>query len=80
MQPGNLVDFWSDDRLALSNDGKSFTRMRWSTPVRDYRAFGAHRLAVFGEGHWHPQGAIADGEFAYARFKLLDISYNMTSR
>ena len=39
---GELVDFVSDDRY-LSTDGKSYTRYRWSTPVRDYRSSAAGR-------------------------------------
>ncbi len=42
---GELIDFVADGRGAMSADGKSFTEMRWSTPLRDYRAFGVHRMA-----------------------------------
>ncbi len=31
-----LVDFISDDRLAASENGKSFTPKRWSTPLSGY--------------------------------------------
>jgi hypothetical protein len=48
-----LVDFTSDDRLRASPDGRSVTRQRWSTPVRDYRAFGPRRIGLTGEGRWH---------------------------
>jgi hypothetical protein len=37
---GEWVDFVSDDRSALSADGKEFVRQRWSTPVRDSRSSG----------------------------------------
>lgn len=73
-ESGDLVDFWSDDRSAISADGKSFTTMRWSTPVRDYRQFGPRRLATRGEGRWHaPEGA-----YDYLRFELVDIAYNVS--
>ena len=34
---GLLTNFLSDDRSRSSADGKVFTRLRFSTPVRDYR-------------------------------------------
>jgi len=70
---GLLTDFVSDDRLALASDGKGFNRWRFSTPVRDYRAFGSHRLAARGEARWHPPA----GEYAYGEFEMLDVAYNV---
>lgn len=70
---GELVDFISDDRSAASADGKSFTRMRWSTPVRDYRPFGERRVPVFGEAKWHDPA----GTFAYGEFELQHITFNV---
>ncbi len=67
-----LVDFSSDDRLAISNDGKTFTPQPWSTPISRYQALGAWRLGTIGEGHWHAP----DGEFAYLEYSLDDITYN----
>ena len=55
-----LTDFVSDDRTAVSTDGKTFTPQRWSTPLASYRDFGSWHLAARGEGHWHAP----DGEFA----------------
>ncbi|MEO6999288.1 MAG: DUF6544 family protein [Terracoccus sp.] len=43
-----LVDFVSDDRLAGSADGKTFTARRWSTPLTSYRDVGQRRLAAQG--------------------------------
>ena len=37
---GLLTNFISDDRSRSSPDGKTFTRLRFSTPTRDYRDFG----------------------------------------
>ena len=71
-----LTNFWSDDRLQSSSDGKAFMRTRWSTPLVDYRAFGPHRVSAHGEARWHP----ADGEFAYGRFELEEIEYNVRRR
>ena len=67
-----LVDFFSDDRNAVSTDGTTFTPQRWSTPISAYRDLGSARLGTIGEGHWHA----ADGEFAYLEFDLDDITYN----
>ena len=69
-----LMDFVSDDRSAASSDGASFTKMRWSTPLFDYRAFGAHRLMSRGEGIWHAPA----GEYVYLRFGLDAIDYSLT--
>ena len=70
---GELIDFWSDDRLRSTPDGKTFTRTRWSTPLSDYRAIGPRRVSFRGEARWHP----AEGEFAYGRFDLQEIEYNV---
>lgn len=72
-EQGLLTNFISEDRSRSSPDGKTFTRMRFSTPVGDYRAFGPFRLASRGEARWHPP----EGEFTYGEFEVLDLSYNM---
>ena len=71
-EAGELVNFVSDDRLAVSSDGKELTRQRWSTPVRDYRDFGPLRAFTRGEGRWHPP----TGEFAYFEGELIDLEVN----
>jgi hypothetical protein len=68
----DLVDFVSDDRLVLAADNKTFTPQRWSTPLRDHRAFGTYRVAGHGEGWWHPP----DGEFAYLEMDLIRVRIN----
>jgi hypothetical protein len=70
---GALVNFWSDDRPALAPDGVSFVPQRWSTPVSDYRAQGAFRLASRGEARY----AAPSGEYAYVQFDGLDVSYDL---
>jgi hypothetical protein len=67
-----LVDFFSDDRTAVSTDGKTFTPQRWSTPISGYRKLCISRLGTIGEGHWHAP----NGEFAYLEYHLDDITYN----
>jgi hypothetical protein len=71
----DLVDFVSDDRLRASSDGTSFTRQRWSTPLRGYRTIGGRRLATVGEGRWH--AGSEEGQFAYLEFHVDDIAYNV---
>ena len=69
---GLLANFISDDRSRASADGRVFTRLRFSTPVRDYRNFGPMRLAAHGEARW----LLPEGEFTYGEFDLQSISYN----
>lgn len=68
---GELIDFVSDDRLAVSADG-SFAPRRFSTPVQEYGSMGSRRVVTHGEGWWHS----ADGEFAYIELELLDFEVN----
>jgi hypothetical protein len=70
---GELVDFVSDDRSRASPDGRTFTAERWSTPLGDYRTFGARRLSTRGKALTHAR----DGTFAYGEFELQSIDYNV---
>lgn len=72
-EDGFLTDFVSDDRSQAFPNGKTFTQVRFSTPVRDYRAYGPTRIAAHGDGRWHP----AAGEFTYGEFEVLDVAYNV---
>ena len=71
---GLLTNFVSDDRSRSSQDGKVFTRLRFSTPVRDYRDFGGVRLAAHGDARW----SLPEGEFTYGEFDLMSASYNVS--
>jgi hypothetical protein len=73
----DLVDFVSDDRLRAAPNGRSFTRQRWSTPLRDHRWFGPRRIASIGEGRWHAPPP--DGQFPYLEFHVDMITYNDTT-
>jgi Family of unknown function (DUF6544) len=68
-----LANFISDDRSRSSPDGKSFTRLRFSTPMRDYRDFGSVRLGAHGEARW----MLPEGDFTYGEFDLLEVAYNV---
>jgi hypothetical protein len=67
---GALVNFWSDDRPALAEDGKTMLPQRWSTPIRDYRTFGPYRLATRGEGRYAP----TSGEYAYIEIEVHELN------
>ncbi len=73
---GSLVNFSSDDRSMAGKDGKTFTQMRWTTPIRDARSFGPYRLAARGEARWHPA---SEPDFSYIELELLDVVYNLTA-
>jgi hypothetical protein len=71
-----LVDFQTDDRRQLAAAGTAMRAVRWSTPVGDYRRFGAFHLTSRGEGRWHePSGA-----YAYIELTIDDVRYNLTRR
>jgi len=67
---GALVNFRSDDRPALAEDGKTMLPQRWSTPIRDYRTFGPYRLATRAEGRYAP----TSGEYAYIEIEVREVS------
>lgn len=69
---GALVNFWSDDRPALSEDGKTMLEERWSTPIRSYRTMGKQRLASSGEARY----AAPSGEYAYIELEGIEVSAN----
>lgn len=66
---GDLVDFASDDRHSLPDDGE-----RWTTPLREHRDMGGVRLPAEGDAIWH----YADKpSWRYGRFEILRIRYNV---
>jgi hypothetical protein len=72
-QAGELTNFRSDDRYQISPDGSRAKRVRWSTPIGAYRAFGPVRLASRGEGRWHEP----EGEYAYVELTIDEVRYNV---
>jgi hypothetical protein len=71
-EQGELVDFSSDDRSRRAADG-TFVKDHWTTPVRDYRAFGPRRVGAHGEA----RSDSPSGPFAYGEFELRGIEYNL---
>jgi len=70
---GALTTFSSADRYA-SADGKTYTREEWTTPVSSYRWFGSRRVVATADARWTGRR----GDFAYARFAVTDIAYNVS--
>lgn len=69
---GELINFVSEDRLALQDDG-SLRKAKWSTPVSQYRLIEGRRIPFYGEAIWH----YPEGDYVYGRFWLKDIQYNV---
>lgn len=64
-----LVNFISDDRYDIDRNQK----VRFSTPVSDYREKNGHTLATYGETIWH----YPEGDFTYGKFKIRSVDYNV---
>lgn len=81
---GYLEDFVSDDRSAASSDGRSFTRMRWSTPVRDHRDVEGRQVPTHGEARWQslddPPKQANEAAFTYLELDLETIAFDRTAR
>ena len=67
-----LVNFVSDDRAALLDDG-TLHRYRWSTPVEDYREFDGRRVPTRGTAIY----AYPEGDFVYGTFVLKSIAWDV---
>jgi len=68
---GQLVNFISDDRFAIS--GKSMEHFRFSTPVNEYKNINGMNICSNGEAVWH----YPEGEFVYGKFILESVEYNV---
>jgi hypothetical protein len=71
-EKGELINFVSDDRSALQDDG-TMKKARWSTPVSDYKEIDGRRIPAYGETIWN----YPEGDFTYGIFKLRSIKYNV---
>ena len=72
---GELIDFMSDDRYALQDDGK-MKQVRWTTPISEYKEFEGRKVPSVGKTIWH----YPEGEFTYGVFKLKSIKYNVINK
>lgn len=66
---GELANFISEDRYAVD----IMKKLRFSTPVKDYKTLNGYRLPAYGEAIWH----YPDGKFTYGKFNLKDVQYNV---
>ena len=70
-ETGELVNFVSDDRYA-AGDNKTMQRLRWSTPLKEYREVDGYRLATDAEAVY----TYPTGDLCYGTFNLRHITYN----
>jgi Family of unknown function (DUF6544) len=70
---GELINFISDDRYQAMSDGSPARKLRWSTPLGNYRRFGNTRLASTGAGRWHDAGTA----YSYIELTIDDVQYNV---
>lgn len=71
-EEGQLLNFISYDRFAQMSDG-SMQRLRWSTPLKDYKEINGYRLPGYAEAVY----TYPDGDFVYGSFRLKNIMYNL---
>ncbi len=71
-EAGELINFVSDDRAALQDDG-TMKVVRWTTPISDYKEFEGRRIPTSGKTIWN----YPEGDFTYGVFKLRSIKYNL---
>ncbi|MFZ5967815.1 MAG: DUF6544 family protein [Bacillota bacterium] len=70
-EKGELINFVSDDRY-YSPTGKTYEKVRWSTPVKGYKEVNGVKIMDGGEAVWHFQ----EGDYCYARVDIKEIEYN----
>jgi hypothetical protein len=70
-EAGQLINFISNDRIQVS-DMKQYP---FSTPVYGYKNINGINVMSGGETIWH----YPDGEFAYGKFNLKSIEYNISN-
>lgn len=71
-EAGDLVGFVSEDRSQTA-DGRTYTRLPWSTPLSRHRDFAGVRLPGYGEAAWRT----AEGDVVYGRFEFEEVAYNV---
>jgi hypothetical protein len=73
-EKGELINFVSEDRY-YSPTGKTYQKIRWSTPVKEYKDYDGIRISSGGEAVW----SFPDGDYCYARANIKEIKYNITT-
>ncbi len=72
-EEGQLINFFSDDRF-YSPTGETYQKVRWSTPVKDYREINGMKLPTYGEAIWH----FPEGNYSYAKLSIKEVEYNLS--
>jgi hypothetical protein len=75
LAPASLVDA---DIAYSEVDGRTYERRRWTTPITRYAVVDGVKVPVEADACWaldEPAG----GEFAYARFTITSIAYNLNA-
>ena len=70
-EKGELVNFISEDRYA-AGENNTMQRLRWSTPLKDYRQVDGYKLATNAEAVY----AYPEGDLCYGTFSLKHIKFN----
>jgi hypothetical protein len=68
---GELINFVSDDRYA-AGENNTMKRIRWSTPLKNYREVDGYRLASSAEAIY----SYPEGDSCYGTFSLKHIKCN----
>jgi hypothetical protein len=72
-ETGALINFVSDDRYALQDDG-TLKQLQWVTPISDYKEIEGRMIPTFGKTIWK----YPEGDFTYGVFKLKSLKYNVS--
>jgi hypothetical protein len=72
---GELINFVSDDRY-YSPTGKTYQKVRWSTPVKEYKDYNGIKLSSGGEAVW----SFPEGDYCYAKVAINGIEYNVENQ
>lgn len=68
---GELINFVSEDRY-YSPTGKTYEKVKWSTPIKDYKDFNGIRISSGGEAVW----SFPEEDFSYGKIRIKEILYN----
>jgi hypothetical protein len=69
---GELINFVSDDRFA-AGENNTMKRIRWSTPLKNYRELDGYKLASYAEAIY----SYPEGNLCYGTFRLSRVKYNI---
>lgn len=68
---GELTNFISDDRYAVA-ENNTLEKTRWSTPMKDYKDIGGHRLPGYADAVY----SYPERELCYGNFRVVNVEYN----